>query len=258
MKIKYYYILLLLGIFIFSCQENSNYKNTSNMLYEVNFDSHVRNNVKEIEMVDRDLKIIFNCGANLSQLITPSNQSMYYYEYRGDTIINQATDKRKSVYVLNKRGRVAEKYDFKKRKGIWESDYKETWSYNLGGEPSEKNIYSEANKKRGYYINKEKYKYYPNGKVEIYKYGKDVGSGIENGLLRLETRLSNSFGDWLTIEEVDEDGIPYRNSTFTYTYDGQGNWTELIYKEVNNYLDRTTVDTMYRKIIYYSPSECAK
>ncbi len=252
-------ILLFSCAFIFYSCSNENQKpeiNSSNMIYEMLFDGSIRKGVKDLDFVGSDLVLSFNCDGNMNQMAFPNDNIIYNYQYDGDTIINQLSKDQRTLYLLNTEQKVKESQSQIKRENEWKINYTEYWTYDEKGRPLEKQINSPAAAKEQYFISREFYEYPRERKVVIHKYGKDAGSGKKNGLLRTETRFANTVGDWTSIEELDEDGIPFRNSSFHYTYDNNGNWTEVILHEKNNYINKNTIDTIQRKITYYKKSDC--
>ncbi len=263
MKIEFHYLkfvgffsLILFSSLSCTSDVQEDNINTSNMLYEILFDSSIRKGVKELDFIGSDLKLGFDCEGQLKSMSFPSENSVFNYQYQGDTIINQLSDRQRSMYILNTENKITESQSQLKLDGNWILEYREFWSYNQNGFPEEKIIQSPAEKKAPYFINRERYNYDREGKVEILKYGKDNGSGRKNGLLRTETRYANSYGDWTSIAELDEDNIPFRNSSFIYEYDNNGNWTQVIVQEKNNYTNKTSTDTIRRKINYFSRKDC--
>lgn len=247
---------LLISIAFHSCQEEV--LPPSNQLYEMLYDDALNGRVQELKYVDGDMKIAFNCDRNLSKRIVPSQNLTWEYLYSEDTIVNQIASQQKLLYVLDESNRVKE-YVSK----VWDGEkwyvyYKEDWIFNADGKLKEKRIFSKKAEKESYFINREEYKYLKNGQLEISKYGKDQGSKTKNGLLRKETRTPNEKGGWKQIEELDEDGIPYRKAAYNYTYDKKNNWTKIIFTEVNNYTGQTTTDTIQRKITYFQKGKCLK
>lgn len=249
------FILLLFALITFnSCKEEILLP--TNQLYEMLYDDALNGRVQELEYVDGDMKIAFNCNRNLSSRFVPSKNLTWEYLYTGDTIVNQIASQQKLLYVLDESNRVKE-YISK----VWDGEkwyvyYKEDWTFNTDGKLKEKRIFSKKAEKEAYFINREEYRYLKGGEVEISKYGKDEGSKTKNGLLRKETRTSNDKGGWKQIEELDEDGIPYRKASYDYTYDKKDNWTQIIFTEVNNYTGQTTTDTIERKITYFPKGKC--
>ncbi len=230
--------------------------NTSNMVYEMLFDESVKNGVKELDFVGSDLVLAFDCDGNLNKMIFPSEKVEYLYQTQGDSITNQLSEKQKSLYILNKKGKVRESQSLKWNGKEWLVEYTENWSYDALGRPLLKMVNSPNASEKKYFINREQFNYDADGKLEILKYGKDSGSGKTNGLLRTETRKANDYGNWVSIEELDEDNIPFRSSTFDYQYDKQGNWTQIIVHEKNNYTNKNSLDTIQRKISYYNKQDC--
>lgn len=257
-KMKYHLVksILLFSVIISFVSCKKEILPPSNQLYEMLYDDALNGRVQEVVYPDGDMKLSFNCDRNLSTRTVPSSNLVWEYLYNGDTIVNQIASQQKLLYVLDENKRVkayiSKVWDGKE----WYDYYKEDWTFNENGQLTEKKIFSKKAAEQAYFINKEVYKYLKDGKIEILKYGKDEGSKTENGLLRTETRFTNENGRWKNIEELDEDGIPYRKSSFDYQYDEQNNWTQIIFTEVNNYTGQTTRDTINREIIYFGRGAC--
>lgn len=249
-------ILLILGLIISlsSCKEKN--PPTTNQLYEILYDDALNGWVKQVEFIESDLQLNFDCERNLSRKIVPSQNNIWEYNNEGDTIINELNSRQKILYVLDESNRVQQYISLVDNGKEWYTHYKENWKLDTNNNLVEKQIESFTAKDKPYFIFKEIYQYIEDGKVEILKYGKDEGSKTENGLLRTETRLANEKGDWIVIEELDEDGIPFRKSNLSYQYDPKGNWTECIIRDENNYTGESSIDTIQRKITYYSFNEC--
>lgn len=250
-----YLLVCSFSLIFFSCEEETPFSPT-NQLYEMLYDDALDGRVKNLEYLGGNLKLSFNCERNLSSRTIPSTGDTWICKYEGDTIVNQIAERQKLLYVLDENGRVKEYISLVWNGKEWYTYYKENWKFDEKGRFKEKNIQSVKADTTSYFVNREEYVYGDRGKVEIFKYGKDEGSKTKNGLLRTETRLANENGDWMLIEELDEDGIPYRKSNFTYEYDNTGNWTQVILKEENNYTGQMYSDTIRRKISYYDKSEC--
>lgn len=249
-----YSLAFFLFLLLFSCEKEP--LPPTNQLYEMLYDDALDGRVKDIEYINGNLKLSFNCERNLSSRTIPSTANTWECKYEGDTIINQIAERQKLLYILDESGRVKEYISLVWNGKEWYTYYKENWKFNRIGKLKEKTIQSVKGDTSSYFVNREEYVYGDRGKVEIFKYGKDEGSKTKNGLLRTETRLANENGDWILIEELDEDGIPYRKSNFVYEYDETGNWIQVILKEENNYTGQTSSDTVQRKINYYAQSEC--
>ncbi|MGK0388343.1 MAG: hypothetical protein ACI94Y_001071 [Maribacter sp.] len=249
-----YFLILFISCLFFSCGKEP--LSATNQLYEMLYDDALDGRVKDLEYIDGNLKFSFNCDRNLASRTITNTSDTWTCKYDGDTIINQIREYQKLLYILDENGRVKEYvslvWDGKK----WYTYYKEDWNFDKEGRLKNKSIQSRKADTTSYFVNREEYVYGDRGKVEIFKYGKDEGSKTKNGLLRTETRLANENGDWMLIEELDEDGIPYRKSNFIHTYDKEGNWTQVILNEEDNYTGRTTKDTIQRKISYYAKNEC--
>jgi len=249
------FVLLLFTLIAFSsCTEEI--LPSSNQLYEMLYDDALKGRVQELEYVDGDMKIAFNCDRNLSTRFIPSQNLTWEYLYSGDTIVNQIASQQKLLYVLDESKRVKEYISLVWDGKEWYVYYQENWIFNADGQLKEKRITSKKAEKASYFINREEYKYLKGGKVEISKYGKDEGSKTKNGLLRKETRTPNDKGDWKLVEELDEDGIPYRKASYHHVYDKKDNWTQIIFTEVDNYTGQTTTDTIERMITYYPKGGC--
>ena len=220
------------------------------------YDDALDGRVKDLEYIDGNLKLSFNCDRNLASRTIPSTSDTWICKYEGDTIINQIAERQKLLYILDENGRVKEYVSLVWNGKKWYTYYKEDWNFDKKGRLRKKSIQSRKADTISYFVNREEYVYGDRGKVEIFKYGKDEGSKTKNGLLRTETRLANENGDWILIEELDEDGIPYRKSNFTYEYDKENNWIQIILKEEDNYTGQTSTDTIKRKISYYSKNYC--
>ncbi len=263
-KINMKNILLISIIFCllcFSCtSETKTEKKSSNMLYEVLFDftGNIKGAVKSVSYVGRDLELKFDCNGNLSQLSSPKENITYNFIQQGDTIINQVNPLEKTINILNKKGRIYQSISLERAKAgdKWNVIHKETYSYASGGDILEINKESPYLNQMKQFTIKKKYNYLPNGTVEIESFGKDVQIKIDNGLLRKEVCKSNEKGDWASIEETDEDGIPIRTSSFEYSYDLQNNWTQIITVENNNYTGKVYQDTLVRTIEYYDNNDC--
>ncbi len=250
---------LIIGIiFLLSaCNNKKEIRNNSNMLFEFLLEGTARGHVKQIEYINSDLIIDFNCENHLESLSIPSEKIKYNYQYSGDTITNEVSKKTRTKYILGKQGKIEGVFfQSLNDEGKWISFYDEKMSYSKKGDLISKEIDDPDFEKKTYYISREEFNYYPNNKVEVLKYGKDALKNSNERLLRTETRIANNLGDWTTIAEVDEDGIPYRNASYHYEYDARNNWTQLIVQENNNYTGQSSIDTIQRNIIYYQRGDC--
>lgn len=254
MKNRLSLAFFLLIMICFSCNEEV--PPPSNQLYELLYDDELNGWVKEVDFVGSDLKLQFDCKRNLSKKIVPSQNSTWDYQSTGDTIVNELNSRQKILYVLDKTDRVRQYISLVDNGKEWYTHYKENWKLGPDNQLLEKQIESFTAKDKPYFIFKEVYDYIEDGKLEILKYGKDEGSKTENGLLRKETRLANENGDWIVIEELDEDGIPFRKSNLSYEYDSKANWIQCIIRDENNYTGASSIDTIMREITYYPYKEC--
>ncbi len=254
MNIKYFF-LLLLGFSFTACSGIKKNTKRTNMLFETLFDSSVRGDVKTLEFDGSDMLLEFNCKGHLNALNLTDEGTSYVFEYSGDSIINNTTPVVKTIYLLNNKGKVSEMQSWMKKEN-WVSEYKENWTYDKQGRILEKKVSKPATEEPRYSINREVYRYRKSGSVEIEKLGTDGKNGEQEMLLRTEVRIPNENGDWKSIQETDEDGLPFRSSEFNYTYDRSGNWTQVIVKEINHYTGKNEVDTLKRVIGYYGRGEC--
>ncbi len=249
-------LLFFCILLVVSCHEPREY--TSNALYETIYDEELEGPVRSIMMTEGDLEFIFDCDRNLQKRIVPSKQEIWQYDIQGDTIINQIAPQQKLLYILNEQGKVS-RYVSKvwdTSKSEWYDYYVEEWVRDEAGRLKEKRIQSVVADKKPYFISKIIYRYDGNRKVEIQKWGRDDGAKVSEDLLRTETRLKNEQGDWVVIEELDEDGIPFWKNNLSYEYDEQGNWITCYTREENHYKGKTSMDTIRRSITYHSKADC--